>query len=260
VVGGFAAQYKDWQWTQWCTLFIALASYLVSLPMEETYKKAILQRRAKKLGLEPPKQVGPSGFAAIKFLFTVTLFRPIHMLLFEPIVGFLSLYNAFTFSILFAFFEAFPIVFNGIYHFNTSETGLTFIAVGLGVCLGVVTAIVCDRIFYQKAHRQALSEGRTTVAPEHRLWAAMLGSFGIPIGLFWFAWTSRSSVHWIVPIIAAIPFAWGNISIFITAALYLVDTYGPLGGASAMAANGLLRYGMSAAFPLFTVQSKHSPS
>jgi hypothetical protein len=42
----------------------------------------------------------------------------------------------------------------------------------------------------------------------------------------------------------------------ISAALYLVDTYGPLNGASAMAANGLLRYGMSAAFPLFTVQSK----
>jgi hypothetical protein len=46
----------------------------------------------------------------------------------------------------------------------------------------------------------------------------------------------------------------------ISAALYLVDTYGSLNGASAVAANGLLRYGMSAAFPLFTVQSKYPPS
>ena len=37
--------------------------------------------------------------------------------------------------------------------------------------------------------------------------------------------------------------------------MYLVDTYGPLNGASALAANGLLRYGLSAVFPLFTVQS-----
>lgn len=37
-------------------------------------------------------------------------------------------------------------------------------------------------------------------------------------------------------------------------ALYLVDVYGPLNGASAMAANGLLRYALGAAFPLFTVQ------
>jgi len=256
-LGGFAAQYKTWRWTQWITLFIAVGVYLISLPMGETYKKAILEKRAKKLGLEPPKKVGPSGFAAVKFLFTVTLLRPVHMLFFEPIVGFLSLYNAFTFSILFAFFEAFPIVFAGIYHFDTSQVGLAFLAVGLGVVLGVVSAIACDRILYQKQHRKALSEGRTVVAPEHRLYAAMLGSLGIPIGLFWFAWTARSSVHWIVPIIASVPFAWGNISIFISAALYLVDTYGSLNGASAVAANGLLRYGMSAAFPLFTVQMYH---
>jgi hypothetical protein len=38
------------------------------------------------------------------------------------------------------------------------------------------------------------------------------------------------------------------------AALYLVDTYGPLGGASALAANGLVRYCLGACFPLFTFQ------
>lgn len=35
---------------------------------------------------------------------------------------------------------------------------------------------------------------------------------------------------------------------------YLVDTYQALYGASAIAANGLLRYTMGAAFPLFTLQ------
>jgi hypothetical protein len=34
----------------------------------------------------------------------------------------------------------------------------------------------------------------------------------------------------------------------------MLDVYGPLSGASARAANGLLRYTMGAAFPLFTVQ------
>jgi hypothetical protein len=184
--------------------------------MSETYKKAILNKRARKLGLEPPKQAGPSGVGAIKFLITVTLFRPVHMLLFEPIVGFLSLYNAFTFSILFAFFEAFPLVFVGVYHFNTWQTGLAFIAVGLGVFIGVLSSIACDRILYQKEHRKAMAEGRAAVAPEHRLYAAMLGSLGIPVGLFWFAWTSRAGLHWVVPIIASIPFAWGNVSIFVS--------------------------------------------
>ncbi|KAK4962039.1 hypothetical protein LTR17_008384 [Elasticomyces elasticus] len=36
--------------------------------------------------------------------------------------------------------------------------------------------------------------------------------------------------------------------------MYLIDVYGALNGASAVAANGLLRYGMGAIFPLFTFQ------
>lgn len=34
----------------------------------------------------------------------------------------------------------------------------------------------------------------------------------------------------------------------------MIDVYGPMSGASAMAANGLLRYILGASFPLFTVQ------
>lgn len=54
--------------------------------------------------------------------------------------------------------------------------------------------------------------------------------------------------------LAGIPFAFGNLCVFYAAAVYLVDTYGPLNGASAMAANGIVRYILGGAFPLFTVQ------
>lgn len=256
-VGGFSAQHKGWRWTQWPLLFLMVPIYLYSMGMKETYKKIILKNRAKRLNVAPPVQTGPTGPAAIKFLITVTLFRPVDMIFTEPIVFFFSLYTAFNFSILFAFFEAFPIVFQGVYHFNNGESGLTFLAVGLGCCIGVGTLIVIDRFWYHTEHHKSHREGRGgVVAPEHRLYAAMLGSFGLPVGLFWFAWTSRENVHWISPVLATIPFAWGNMSIFTAAALYLSDVYGPLNGASALAANGLMRYVSAAAFPLFTVQSK----
>lgn len=254
-VGGFAAQYKGWRWTQWTILFLMVPVYLYSLAIKETYKKIILQQRAKKLGIEPPARVGPTGAAAIKFLFTVTLFRPIYMIFNEPIVFFFSLYTGFAFSVLFGFFAAFPIVFEGVYHFQTGFAGLTFLGLGLGVVSGVVTSILVNRIWYRREYVKSLSQGRLgAVAPEHRLYAAMMGSFGIPLGLFWFAWTARADIHWICPILATIFFAWGNVSIFISAALYLVDVYGPLNGASALAANGLMRYTLGAAVPLFTIQ------
>jgi len=257
-IGGFAAQYKSWRWTMWCIEFIAVAIFFFSLFMKETYKKTILQKRAKRFGLPPPPSPIPAGqpILALKFVLTVTLVRPVSMLFTEPIVGFMSLYTAYTFSVLFAFFAAFPYIFEGVYGFSVSQVGLSFLAVGLGVVLSGLTNILCDRIFYQPQHRRAISEGRLFAAPEHRLYCAMLGSIGIPIGLFWVAWTARPGVHWASPIVAAVPFAWGNLSVFTAAALYLVDVYGHMNGASAMAANGLARYVLGAAFPLFTVQSK----
>ncbi|KAL9134445.1 MAG: hypothetical protein Q9175_004370 [Cornicularia normoerica] len=254
-VGGFAAQYKGWRWTQWPILFLLAPVYLYSLGMKETYKKIILQKRAKRLGIPPPPKVGPSGPAAVKLLITVTLFRPVRMIFTEPIVFFFSLYVGFNFSVLFAFFDAFPIVFEGVYHFDSGVSGLMFLGIGFGCCLGVATAIIINRLRYHKEYLKSLKEGRSgVVVPEHRLYAAIMGSFGIPIGLFWFARTSRRDVHWISPVLATIPFGWGNLCIFTAAVLYLVDVYGPLNGASALAANGLVRYIAGAAFPLFTVQ------
>ena len=49
-LGGFAAQDKGWRWTQWLLLFLMVPTYLYSLGMKETYKKIILQNRAKNLG------------------------------------------------------------------------------------------------------------------------------------------------------------------------------------------------------------------
>lgn len=46
----------------------------------------------------------------------------------------------------------------------------------------------------------------------------------------------------------------------ISTCMYLIDTYAALTAASAIAANGLLRYVFGGTFPLFTVQSKKSPT
>ena len=60
------------------------------------------------------------------------LLRPFHMLLTEPIVMFLSLYVGFDFAVLYAFFAALPLVFAETYDFAPHQTGLVFLALGLG--------------------------------------------------------------------------------------------------------------------------------
>ncbi|KAL1591983.1 hypothetical protein SLS60_011575 [Paraconiothyrium brasiliense] len=217
VIGGFAAQYKGWRWTQWCILFISLAVFLSAIPMNETYKKAILKRRAKARGI--PASPPPSG-AAVKS--TKYIPRPpedIHADFPKPVVFFLSLYTAFTFAILFLFFAAIPYVFERPpYAFSVSQTGLVFLAIGLGVLLASMTGLIIDTKLYQVQHRKATAAGHMHAQPEHRLYNAMIGSVGIPVGLFWFAWTADKGVHWAVPVVGAVPFAWGNLCLFVCTA------------------------------------------
>ncbi|KAF2260915.1 MFS general substrate transporter [Lojkania enalia] len=252
IVGGYAAQYKGWQWTQWCMLFITLAIYLISLPTQETYKPVILARRAQKLGIQPPNV---AHNASLKTTLIQNLVRPVHMLFTEPVVFLLSLYTSFAFAILFLLFAAFPLIFQSApYLFSVSQTGLAFLSIGLGVVLAAVTGILIDRGIYQKHFRKAVAAGCHHAAPEHRLYNMMVGGVGVTVGLFWFGWTADRGVHWVVPVLAGVPFAWGNLCLFTSAALYCVDVYGPMNGASAIAANGIFRYVLGAVFPLFTVQ------
>jgi hypothetical protein len=63
--------------------------------------------------------------------------------------------------------------------------------------------------------------------------------------------TSKPSIHWIVPIVAGIPFGIGVAQILQSLTAYLMDTYNVY-FASAIAATVVLRSICGAAFPLFS--------
>ena len=216
LIGGFTMKTRNnWKWLMWVTLLVTGPVFLTVLFSKETSKKQILRARARKRNLpEAPK---PPMAASLKVLLVITLYRPIRMLLVEPIVASITLYNAFAFGVLFAFFDSYPYVFEAVYGFDSSQVGLAFIGLLIGTVLAVLTFIVMDKTFYAKA-RRAAPPGHPP-PPEERLYTAMVGSVGIPLALFWFAWTARSSIHWIVPMLAGIPFGWGIVALFVSIAL-----------------------------------------
>lgn len=183
VIGGFATQYKGYRWTQWCTIFVGIASYTFALMMKETYKKTILERRAKRLGLAPPvTSERLSTGAYVTRLLRITILVPVQMLILEPIVFLLTLYNAFTFSVLFAFFAAYPYVFERVYGFSTWESGMPFLAIALGIVFAGFTGVFVDIWIYRPKHIKARAEGKVGLDAEERLYSAMMGSLGVPIG------------------------------------------------------------------------------
>ncbi|KAK9479389.1 major facilitator superfamily domain-containing protein [Lipomyces japonicus] len=247
VIGGFLLEHKSWRWTMWVLLMFSGVALALITTIPETYKPVLLKKRAIKRGLPLPPKLPP--LEGLKLIFTVTLLRPFQMLLFEPIVLALSVYMAFVFAVLFGFFEAFPFVFMTVYGFNSGETGLTFIGIGVGLFLGMLVYLMLDRVKYAPESRLP-----NPPPPESRLLPGKIGAVALPIGLFWLAWTSRHSVHWIVPVLAGVPFGMALLLLFFTVILYFGLCYPAMATASALAANNMLRYLVAAGFPLFTIQ------
>lgn len=220
LVGGFVVKTKDWRWTQWTTLFFSVAAYTSCLFMRETYKKTILARRARRLGLSHSSRQSISTQTALHFI-TVTLIRPMHMLLTEPVVGLLSLYVAFAFATVYAFYAAIPWTFERAYAFSITSQGLVFLSLTTGYVAAIAIILTSARLRKERLRRKnaALLENAgeaVPASPEENLHLAMLGSPLLPAALFAFGWTARREVHWIVPMAAIVMLGGGTLLIFVS--------------------------------------------
>lgn len=120
--------------------------------------------------------------------------------------------------------------------FKIGVGGLAFLGVLVGMMLAIAFNIFIENPRYIK---KAEASGKPN-PPEVRLFAAMFGAPALVIGLAWFAATDSPSVHFIVPIIAAAPFGFGMVALFLSTMNYLVDSY-VIYAASVLAANSVIR-------------------
>jgi DHA1 family multidrug resistance protein-like MFS transporter len=113
-------------------------------------------------------------------------------------------------------FEAFPLVYVGIYHFNLGESGLPFLGLLVSCVLTSIAYVAYNYYYVEPRFRAGMS-----FVPEDRLLVALVASIFIPTSLFIFGkpvislgarwilmmlligWTARANVHWIAPTIGA---------------------------------------------------------
>lgn len=249
-------QSKSWRWTQWTILFFTITFYIPVIFTRETYKRTILQRRAKALRLEGPPMLQFTFGGAIKHFLTSLIIRPAHMLVTEPIVTFVCLYNAFQFGLMYSFVVASPWIFQHVYDFDLTGQSLSFLGLIVGTAVAPIPLVLIDTFLYQpklNSFRVDHSED-IPFPPEYRLIPSMFGSITLPTCLLLFAWTARSTIHWICPIVFQALTILSSLLVYASANLFMIDAYGPLYGASASGAAMLSRYTLSAVFPLFSIQ------
>ncbi|SJX66255.1 probable FLR1-Putative H+ antiporter involved in multidrug resistance [Sporisorium reilianum f. sp. reilianum] len=255
LIGGFAAQSfgaEGWRWTIWPLLMLSgftLVVLLLVLP--ETSSSNILYRRARRLrkvtGNDKLRTKGEIFSASLtgKELALMTFVRPFVLSFTQPIVLGINFHIGLVYGILYAWFEAFPIVFVQTYGFNYGELGLAFMGIFVGAILTYIAYIFWHKYSYCPLYDRTGGK----VAPEKWLEPAIVAAWAIPICMFGFGWTANASIHWIMPIILSSFFSVGTFMLFQSGLAYLGDCY-PEYIASVYAGNDFFRASIGAALPL----------
>lgn len=229
--------------------FSGLMLILVGL-IPETYAPVILKRRAaslrKSTGNENIITEQEQNKPSISDIARTNLIRPISMIMTEPVLDLMCMYIVLIYSMLYAFFFAYPVIFPKLYGYNDGQIGLMFIPILIGAGFSLLLTPVIENQF------KNICKTRPPT-PEDRLIAALVGAPFIPIAFFLLGATSFKHVIWVGPASSGIAFGFGMVLCYYAVNNYIIDSYQKY-AASALAAKVFLRSGGGAAFPLFTTQ------
>ena len=165
----------DWRWTQWLICMVGAPIWISTWLMKETY----IMRRSM-----PPDASLRQKIEILGPILKVTCTKPVKMLVLEIPVLSLALYSSYTYALVFSYFASCSYILALNYGFTTRQLGLSFLSIVIGYFIAAAIFGICDKKLYRKA-LELESDENGMAAPEHRLYAAMIGCFFLTGALFW---------------------------------------------------------------------------
>lgn len=139
-----------------------------------------------------------------------SIVRPTKMLFLSPIVFILSLYVAIIYGYLYLLFTTMTEVFEEQYGFSQGSVGLAYLGIGVGSLFGLFAAgATSDRILKHLTMKHGVTK------PEYRLPPMIIGTWFVPVALFWYGWTAEKKAPWILPILGTSFLGVGMITAFV---------------------------------------------
>jgi DHA1 family multidrug resistance protein-like MFS transporter len=218
LLGSFSAHFESWRWTIWELMWLSAATLvLLFFFFPETSASNILYRRARRLRKatgNPSIMSGPEIAAAAmspRDLAVDVLVRPFVLNFQEPIVFALNVYIGLIYALLYIWFESFPIVFIGIYHWREQLLGLSFLGLFVGAFI-VMPPFFAYLYFVQEpqVQRERGAEARGADACCD-CWCFDRSDLSALVRM-----DVRSGVHWIVPIIGSSLFSVSALLLFVS--------------------------------------------
>ena len=140
----------------------------------------------------------------------------------EPIVAFLAIYNGFAYGLLFLYLDGvFPVfVVNNRLSFLGAD--LTYLNFVVGVTVMFLFMPVQTYLFKRDRLRRG-GQGR----PEARFLVSLVAVWGFPLSLFWFAFTSDGNTSYWSPVVAGAVLGFSDPLLYLSMLNYITGTQSP---------------------------------
>ncbi|OCT44146.1 putative transporter [Cladophialophora carrionii] len=179
-----------WRWIFYINIIIGGAFALFLCFMPETLPRIAIARAVKRRGSVDQNELdiamGSSKLSVLREMrFVATM--ALRIMVSEPIVISLGLYNGFAYGLLFLYLDGVFGVFvvnNGLSYVGASLTYLNF-------CVGVTVTFCFVPVQTYLFRRHRLQHGHM---PEARFLTSLVAVWLFPVSLFWFAWTCDGAV------------------------------------------------------------------
>ena len=252
LIGGIIVEHLGWRWVFWFLTIVCSVNTLMGfIFLKESYAPVLLAKKCQeaeklygkdKIYTFPGEDRSPltrKVFTAIQ--------RPTKLLMTQPIVQVMALYQAVIFSTMYTLYTNMQDIYmDEPYNFSTTQVGILYVVPGVGFLLAVWFLVPqIDSTFNKLAKKSGERK------PEYRLPIANVGSVLLPISMFWFAWTIQYRTHWAASISSTLLWGFGQVAIFNTVQNYYIDAFAKY-AASAIAAGAAVRSLFGGVVPAFT--------
>ncbi|KKY22708.1 putative mfs multidrug protein [Phaeomoniella chlamydospora] len=257
IYAGFIDETIGWRWIEGIQGLANIPLLvLITIFFPETRGGKVLHKRAKKLrqatGDDRYKAESDLENKNVKDLLYNSSVKAVKMLATEPVVFAFGTWIAFAWAVTFLFLSVIPITFSEKRNWSEGVAGLPYIALALGVTIAYLL-----NHFQIRKYESIMASNDRHIVPESRLYGAMYGAIGLPIGLFIYSFTQYGDLPWIAPTLALALIAIGIFFIFESCYSFTSDCYGESSG-SAIAGQGLMRNTLGGVTPLFASRFFHS--
>ncbi|KAL4888306.1 major facilitator superfamily domain-containing protein [Aspergillus ambiguus] len=251
ILSTFITEDLGWRWVFYVATMVTGVLAFLLLTIRESRPSLLLAQEVSTLrkitGIETLQAFDPDRTPDLRTFVRVALGRPVRLLFTELIVFVVSFMSGIAVALVYLFTEALPPIYEA-FGFNSKQSCLPFVALGIGILAGLSTRYIDLRVIDK--HRR---QGHTLV-PEHKLTGFSIGTPILAAALWIYAWTippGVTNVHWIVSVIALVLIGYSLNEIDYVLGGYLTDSYLSY-AASGLAALSLVRALLSAILPLIS--------